>query len=316
MAEPVKIKTNCITVEGGYLREPWVIEPTLEGGRPFISLHHADRKLARCIGLPCEGRAPFKGTTLFPYVAKLRNAMVDRLIFESKQKSDPMGDAASIHKVGHVTVKHRGKEFENANIPKVIEIELPSFQTDDDTHVAGVVVKVFSTFRSDVGVMAEVTETFMDWLCQAIHKKWGVRRYSRKKKAAEEYRDLPELTHPDVCKYIRKAKNQVVIVCDYRTENGVWKRHQRALGAMFSMMSDAQQSLSVKRSELSVYDFYMANHCTLPEEEDEGEPNSAPQEQIASELDAWAADEDDTDEDDAVCEREQHEDLEVEPGPE
>ena len=172
MLNPIVIKRDCIVVEGGYLQTPWVVDVKHEGTGMFYGLHHADRKLARCLGLPCDGRAPFKGTTLFQYLAKLRNAKVDELIITHKLQADPMADKQSLQHAGHVSIKNREKECERVSIPKVVCIALPAFTTSDGSYVAGVSANVFSSHRIDHGVTIELAASSLDWICQAIHASW------------------------------------------------------------------------------------------------------------------------------------------------
>ena len=89
--QPIKISTNVVVVEGGWLKKPWVLDVKIEDGRNFFEISHMDRNLARCVGLDVNERAPFAETTVVSFLAKMRNKKVDELIIEDRQEADPNG---------------------------------------------------------------------------------------------------------------------------------------------------------------------------------------------------------------------------------
>ena len=57
-ARPTTLRKATV-IEGGYLKEPWVVPLKEVSGREFMCLAKQDRKLARWLGLDIAGRSPW-----------------------------------------------------------------------------------------------------------------------------------------------------------------------------------------------------------------------------------------------------------------
>ena len=217
MFSPFVIRSDIVVVEGGGLEDPWVLDVKREtGNRIFAELSMCDRKLARALGLSLYERAPFAGTTLLSYLAKLRNTYVDELIIMNKQGFDPMADDETVNRVGLIQIKKREQEFMKANVPKLIDLDEPACTAHDGIMLGGTRISVYATSRTDVYVTMEMTVANMEWMSQAIHADWDAHLlpWCQKSKASAIDK-LPELQHA-ACKYRQKARG-TVIACHYRT---------------------------------------------------------------------------------------------------
>ena len=101
-------------VEGGSLLTPWVPSRLVNcGGRVFLELKTADRKLASLLGL--QGGHEQRFTSV---VRQLRNHAVDDVILASMRVNDPLGQ------FDHVTKEDRAS-FPADALPDTVTIELP-----------------------------------------------------------------------------------------------------------------------------------------------------------------------------------------------
>ena len=260
MFSPFVIRSDIVVVEGGGLKDPWVLDVKREcGNRIFAELSMCDRKLARALGLSLYERAPFAGTTLLSYLAKLRNTYVDELIIINKQGLDPMADDETVNRVGLIQIKKREQEFMKANVPKIIELDVPACTTQDGIMLGGTRISVYATSRTDVSVTMEMTAANMEWMSQAIHADWDAHGspWCQKRKASV-IDELPELQHA-ACKYRQKARG-TVIACHYRTNENQWKEHTKCLPKNILQMCDRNLRKQVADIEESVQSFYNKNH--------------------------------------------------------
>ena len=189
MSAPFKIKHGCIIVEGGYLKELWVIEPKVIDGEAFLVMSKGDRKLARAMGLNMEEQHPWKGTNILNQLIDTRDLCVYNLLCKKLNDDDEMAEGDA-----HVKIPKSGraKLYQKAGVPSVIQISVPKFQVDGGMHPA-VTLNVLSTVAKGSSVAIELTTDNLEFLRAAAHsKELQVQRLKRK--CAEP--DLPELMAP------------------------------------------------------------------------------------------------------------------------
>ena len=89
---PFVVKTSQITVEGGFTKEPLVVEyRKVEGDeRNWFALGVSFRALARNFGLDMDTPNPYADTNVITFMQNLRNEKVDELLFQQRLENDPM----------------------------------------------------------------------------------------------------------------------------------------------------------------------------------------------------------------------------------
>ena len=96
--------------------------------RYFYKLLTADRALTAALGKDISTPNPMMGVDLFNHLSNERDAMVDRLIHAHQMKNDPMANASI---VCSRVIKGREALYNNAGIPKVLAIDMPSFKDEE-----------------------------------------------------------------------------------------------------------------------------------------------------------------------------------------
>ena len=255
------------------MKEPWVVHPHDENGRPFLEIGMNNRKLTRAFGLSCQGRAHFAATTLIQYLVKARNDKVDELIVAARKAEDPMADDdQSTKKAKPVAIKGRENAFKSANVPKVVELALPGFCASDGTCVGGINMNVLATSRVDVHVSVELADRHLEWMAEAIHVPWDVCNtpWAAKKRTRARADDadlaFPALTPP--AKYVKRGKHTIGARYFDGTSQ-TWKTHTRTLGNHIGNMSAMALMDHVANIEASVLQYHQQRHVEPPNENEQ-----------------------------------------------
>ena len=273
MTNGFTIKRSLVTVEGGALSEPWVLEVKRQKVMlfdvEFIELSMQDRKFARALGLDLHKRAPFEDTTLMQHIAKLRNELVDEMIQKKRVTDDPLADGVN----APVCVKDRAKAFVAACLPQVIEIRIAGFTNAAGDRIPEKRLKVYSTPRRDGVLTVELSEDTLAWFVQAVALEWNVNGAPWVKTASPQSEDdLPELLNPSVCKFKRRGDISTwAITCWFRTSNGDFKQFTKTLGNVDHMQQD-MLAMHVRAVETKVMRVYETNH--VPPEDDDARESS------------------------------------------
>ena len=124
---PFVVKTNQITIEGGFSKEPLVVDyRKVEGDeRNWIAIGVSFRALARTFGLDMDTPNPYVNTNVITFLQQLRNDKVDELLFQHQLDNDPMGSKAG--KAPKLT-RGRVKADQEADLSCAVEIKLPTFK--------------------------------------------------------------------------------------------------------------------------------------------------------------------------------------------
>lgn len=206
-----------LVIEGGGLKEPWVVKAKEVNDVEFIQISTDDRKLAKAMGMNMSERNAWQGNHgVFQLLVKRRDDVVDELIGEYLRIADPLAD----HAVDATRIaKGRSKNFEDAQVPQVIALELEAFTTDDGDRVPVHTMKVVATPKRGGFVTLELTPENLNWFYRASHSSLA----KQQKQARDADVAMPTLEQQS-CGW-RRNGNNVSIYRRYRTEDGLYKTH-------------------------------------------------------------------------------------------
>lgn len=203
-------------------------------------------------------RSPLSKCAVFSYMAEVRDAKVDEIIFTTKVDKDPMGNASSSGQAPtRMPSRGRALAFENAKVPNTISIKMAAFVTPDGQRVEEHTLRVVTTPKRGANVTMEVTAENFEWLMLAVQVDWEIEAKPEKRPIDEVDEDtLPELQAP--LKYEKAPCGKVKIFCRYRHQ-GVWKKHQKALSVNIKSDNSTLEAI-VRTCEAEVLAFYNENH--------------------------------------------------------
>ena len=254
---PFCLTRNVVNIRGGWLlHRDWVPAVTFVHGKEFITLHKADRKLSRAMGLDMTARDPWSSRSILNQLVSTRDDRIDELIKKKLCEQDEMSNAS----VATIPKSQRCKCYHAASIPDVITLEFPQFEMQNGQQHQSVAIDVLSTHIKGSSVAIELTIENLNFLIVAAH---SPTLKSAKRKATDC--ELVPLTQPDV-KWRRRGRLAPVIMCMYRHESGSWRSHSEEPANVHD--PDAMQT-SVRECEFRCQQFYNKNH--VEEEHKEGE---------------------------------------------
>ena len=213
-------------VTGGYLQHPWV--PALQRiagvDGEFFTLSKQDRSLAAALGLDMSTARPMENVSVIPYMAQLRDGKVDELIKQHAANGDPMVPHVAVHVPG----KGREKQFQHANIPKVVDIEIGSMVNPVGTRLDAITIQCVPTPRRGLNPCVKLTPELLVWLSAVSDVEFDITKKERCAKTTQHYNDmeLPRLEPP--LKW-RKRGAALSIYRTYTCQDGEQKTVQRTL---------------------------------------------------------------------------------------
>ena len=247
MATPFTIGRS-VTIEGGYLKEPWIADVKLVEGCEFVMMNSECRKFARAMGRDVNARFPWENNGFFVHLQGLRDDLVDGMIIKYLNDADSMRDIAITSLPSRPS---RAVLFSEAKIPEIITVESPAFTLVNGERYAARTLKVISTPRRGFKVTVALDTSFLDWCIAASWQFDGTA--AKRQRKADLPDDLPKLTEP--CKY--RLTPKLAVQCKYRTEQGTWKWHMQTPG---TPSDDAVQTSLIREAEAAVRAFYDENH--------------------------------------------------------
>jgi hypothetical protein len=278
---PVKVE-HRIVVSGGHLgkKKFWVPEVIKVPDHPgdFITLDRwGDRSLACAMGMDMASTHPLENAQSFKLIVRLRDEKVDTLIFEHKQKNDPMSDGTVVS--GTHKGPGREKDFQAA-VPNVIEIVLPTLVTDNGSRLAEFSLSVVSTPRRGVSPTVLFSAELLTWLTNVRDMELDIVQDSEKADNLAYFQqvDLPDLPPP--LKY-RKRAGSLSVACQYTNQDGKKQSHQETVTRIRLNMAELEVVLQTIIK--NVQDFLAKNdftnhddHVPLEDARDEGPNDEVP----------------------------------------
>lgn len=231
-SKPFSVRLNEVVVEGGNLREPWVVSTQKladfgdKGEMHFIQLSRGDRKLARAAGMDCTSRTPWGDNTFLAYVAHLRDEIVDSLIRQYLKIDDPMGEIDCAEAV----ISQRAKLYAKAAVPQVVEITYPAFTMPDGTRVPPKCLHVFSTPRRGGYITMELLAENLEFIAQAapccdFKPKEAATMFSAMEQ--EDHHMILEQANVVWRKRVIGGHASYLLFSRYRCSDGSWRTHTR-----------------------------------------------------------------------------------------
>lgn len=269
MSDPFQIKRGCIVIEGGGLKEPWVIDPKMIDDEAFLVMNKWDRKLARAMGLNMYERNPWSVSGAIDALSAMRDAEVDRLIHARQTLDDPLGENNNISPCK--LSANREKLYVSCGAPPVVTITHPPFRGAGGVDVGAFTIRVASTPKTGLKLAVEATATALSFLRKLVDARLEEHERAENVGTAE----LPELLNP-VCKW-RRLKTKYYVTCTYRSRSGIWHTHRKE-----PTWSDDQETFVafVRQAEADVQKYYDENHVedsegdVTPRYDEGGEPAS------------------------------------------
>ena len=165
---PISFTFDAVVVQGGALKEAWVVPAKKIGSSHFLKLQKRDRKFAKVLGFPATTSAKHYGNSTFmEYIGHLRDEKVNQIIKEYLQEDDPQADVTD--ESVDVGSKQRHKLFVAANVPEVLEVVYPAFTAKDGSRLPDTIMKVISTPQKRVTPTVEISPVLWSFLSVAAH---------------------------------------------------------------------------------------------------------------------------------------------------
>ena len=241
-------------MEGGGLKEPWVIDTKIVDGREFVMLDKSDRRLSRAMQRDSKSRHPWQNNDLLTFLAHLRDQKVDELIANEKHANDPMADEG-VKVVPRVGSRGRGKAVQE---DQIVDIAYPAFCSPNGEQHDPHVLSVLTATRRGKMACVELTSANLDFLLAAAEACDHESPMGSPQPGGEAEDKLPQkvdLEQPD-CKWRRKGSRSI-IYCRYRTAEGEWRVHSVAPGLCDE--PEAQEAL-VREAERRVQLFFESHN--------------------------------------------------------
>ena len=218
---PFTITLGAVVVEGGSLKEPWVVAPQITGGKKFIALKKDNRKLAKALGLNVNHRSPMGNNDFFQQLAKLRDAVVDDFINKHYADDDPAADSQS-QGSGALTPLHKPRQqlYFEANVPEIVEITYLEVIGEGGVKTPKTTLKVLSTPRRGGCVCVELTSENLEFMANAFHN------HETEKHANDDDDDEEPIDEPNV-KRRYLSNGSVALMCNWQSSDGKWHVHSK-----------------------------------------------------------------------------------------
>ena len=260
---------RALVIEGGGLKQPWVLDCNVVDGIDYVNLQMTDRSLAKAMGMKMSDRSPLQGCDIFAHMIKMRDAKVDAIIGANRVADDPMADVSASSSVP-VLSAGRPQVFATAKVPASIDVSFDAFVTPEGHRIEEHTLKIITTPKRGLPVTVEALPANFEWLRMACQVKWEEQPKKKKRvlRRTLSIDELPPLDWP--LQYWKDpTSGATCIICYYRGEDGKYRTHRKKLEMPGEEDGNITERL-IKHCAASVLAFFESNQCELggAEEED------------------------------------------------
>jgi len=238
-------------------------------GTPFIKMNKGNHALANlCNAL--DGTKYFPGADVFAYLLQKRNQEVSRLI---KLAANADGPFAEIERAGDADEDgmqgtRRQELFMKYQIPEVIELSMPEFETQNIKQCA-VRIHVLAEAKLTASIHMEASAVTLKWFKNACFHSWFDEAVSPLKRKAVDIGDL-QIGASEAIKIKKNDAAKVEMYCNYKKESGRWSKKTLSVNKS-NYDSDDEVNQAVLKMVSRLEQFHKENHVR---EDGDAEPEA------------------------------------------